>query len=232
MAPYAPEHPGVDRLAHSRARRRWWMALGASLAVVALAHVLDETAWRSLRDSRVNERDWGRFLRSIGYLPTWIAIAAAYWLENRPATGWAWRGGLLLAAPTLGGLVAELCKLLVRRLRPDDAAFAYVFRALTDEPLSTRGLGMPSSHTMVAFAGATALARVFPRARVVGYLLASGCGLTRLLSTQHYLSDVVAAAALGWLIGDPLSRWMLARGERASSSEWPSERSDWRSTHT
>lgn len=198
-------------------RRRWLLALVLSVVAVAIAHLLDEIAWRTVRDLRVNDRDWGRFLRSIGYLPTWIAIAAVMWLEDRPSRGWGWRGGLLLAAPAFGGIAAELLKLIIRRIRPDETIFAYVFRAYSQDPLSTRGLGVPSSHVLVAFAGATALARLFPRARVVGYLLATGCALTRVLAVQHFLSDVVAAAALGWLIADPLSRWALAERTRAAS---------------
>lgn len=197
------------------ARRRWWIALAVSLVAVAVAHLVDETAWRSVRDARVNERDWGRFLRSMGYLPTWIAIAAALWLEDRQFPGWGWRGGAVLVASALGGASAELIKLLCRRLRPDESTFGYAFRGFADQTFSTRGLGMPSSHVMVAFAGATALARLFPRARVVGYVLAAGCAVTRVLAVQHFLSDVVAAAALGWLIADPLARYMNARHRHA-----------------
>jgi membrane-associated phospholipid phosphatase len=198
-------------------RFRPWRALACCALAIAVAHLGDEIVWRALRDPRVNERDWGRFLRSMGYLPLWIALAAALWLHDRPGRGWGWRGGLLLAAPAAGGIAAELLKLLVRRLRPDEATFGYAFRAFTDAPLSTRGLGMPSSHVMVAFGGAAALARLFPETRPVGYILAAGCALTRVLTTQHYLSDVVAAAALGWIIGDVVSRVMLRRHERATA---------------
>jgi len=217
MPPHASQAPPSTDAAPAPTRRRWWIALAVSLGAVAVAHLLDETVWRSVRDPRVNERDWGRFLRSVGYLPTWIAIAAALWLQDRPARGWGWRGGVVLLSPALGGLGAELCKLLLRRLRPDEAVFGYVFRSFSEAPLSTRGLGLPSSHVMVAFAGATALARLFPRARFVGYVLAAGCALTRVLTVQHYLSDVVTAAALGWLVADPLARWMLGRYREASS---------------
>jgi membrane-associated phospholipid phosphatase len=195
----------------SDARNRFWRALGFCLVLIAAAHLGDEIVWRALRDPRVNERDWGRFLRSMGYLPLWIALAAGLWLHDRPARGWGWRGGLLLAAPAVSGIGAELVKLLVRRLRPDEATFGYAFRAFSETPLSTGGLGMPSSHVMVAFGGATALARLFPKTWPVGYILAAGCALTRLLTIQHFLSDVVTAAALGWIIGDLVSRWMLRR---------------------
>jgi undecaprenyl-diphosphatase len=56
---------------------------------------------------------------------------------------------------------------------------------------------MPSSHALVAFAGAAALARLFPRATPIWYALAVGCGITRLLSGAHFLSDVVVGALIG-----------------------------------
>jgi membrane-associated phospholipid phosphatase len=67
-------------------------------------------------------------------------------------------------------------------------------------------MGLPSSHALVAFAGAFALARLFPRARWVFYLLALGCGLTRVLATAHYLSDVIVAACVAWGIVATLSQ--------------------------
>ena len=66
-------------------------------------------------------------------------------------------------------------------------------------------MGLPSSHTLVAFAGAAALARVFPRARWVFYVLAGGCAITRVMANAHFLSDVTVAACLGVAVG-----WMLA----------------------
>lgn len=188
---------------------RWGRALLVAAALVLVAHLGDEIAWRLLRDPRVNDRDWGRFLRSMGYLPLWIALGVGVALERRPAPG-AWRQGfLLILAPALGGAAAELLKLVFRRLRPDPETFGYVFRSFAEAPLSTRGLGLPSSHVMVAFGGAAALAALFPGARYVGYVLATGCALTRVMSGQHFLSDATLAATLGWFVGTLVARRML-----------------------
>lgn len=195
-------------LMSSRAAWRRWAVL--SLVAIVAAHLLDELAWRVIRVPTVYDKDWGRLLRSMGFLPTWLCIAAAFGLQvQNPA----WRRAgtwLLLLGPTLGGLAAEVLKLLVRRLRPDPELFGYAFRSFADGPLSNRGMGMPSSHTLVAFAGAFALARLFPRARWVFYLLAIGCGLSRVMATAHYLSDIVVAACVGWavvaLVAQRLSR--------------------------
>ncbi len=196
----------TDPLQALRTRRQWLQFAALAIIAVVVAHGLDETAWRQLRDARIYEKDWGRLLRLIGFLPTWLIIATALWLHDRPATGWGWRGGLALLSPTVGGALAEVLKMLVRRVRPVPEQFVYAFRPFADHPFSTGGLGMPSSHTMVAFAGAAAMARLFPRAWWLWYLLAVGCAATRVLALAHFLSDTVAAAFLGYAVGVLLAR--------------------------
>jgi len=219
--PRASESPaGPDAQTSVSWRRSWVAMLAIALALVVAAHLLDQSAWSRLRDPKVYERDWGRLLRSFGYLPTWLIIAIGLWTHERPQRGWGWRGGLLILAPTLGGAVAEVLKLLVRRLRPDAETFGYAFRAFSDHPFANGGLGMPSSHALVAFAGATAMARLFPRAWWLWFLLAAGCAVTRVMAVAHFLSDTVVAAVLGYAVGELLSRWMLAkRGAAAASND-------------
>src|SRR5262249_5967608 len=105
--------------------------------------------------------------------------------------------GIVLAV-VVGGLLAELVKIIVRRDRPDATA-QYQFRPFSDHPWSSRDFGMPSSHVVVAFAGATALSRRFPRLAPLLFALAAGCGLTRLMAQAHFLSDVVVGAFGGSL---------------------------------
>jgi membrane-associated phospholipid phosphatase len=182
-------------------RSRWIRFLIIAVVAIACAHLLDATAWRSARLLSVNDKDWGRLLRSMGYLPTWGVIALGFWLQQRDhprRTKYAWA---LVLGPALGGSLAELLKLTIRRLRPNPDAFEYVFRPFADGPLSNRGMGMPSSHTLVAFAGAAVLAQLYPRARWLWYALAAGCAATRVLAMGHFLSDTVVAAVLGVVVG-------------------------------
>lgn len=171
-----------------------------SAVAIVLAHLLDETAWRLVRVPGVYEKDWGRLLRSMGFLPTWLLLALAYWLHQQGNVARRAHTTVLVLGPALGGLAAELLKLLCRRLRPDVDTFGYAFRPFTENLWSNRGMGLPSSHALVAWAGAFALARVFPRARWVFYGLAAGCSLTRVMATAHFLSDTVVAACVGWAV--------------------------------
>lgn len=173
----------------------WRFGVLATTAIVA-AHLLDGWAWQNLGRDGVYAHDSGRLLRIVGYYPLWVLMGWAVWLETRSR-----RAGLLLAlVPGLAGLAAEVLKLLLRRERPAPHDGAYVFRAFTDQPWSTKLIGLPSSHALVAFGGAWMLCKLYPRARVVWLLLAAGCALTRVQARAHFLSDVVVAAVAAWVV--------------------------------
>jgi len=105
-----------------------------------------------------------------------------------------------------GGLSAGLIKLLVVRARPhhfdfDHSTILDSFQGLV--PLVSRGGGwqsFPSAHTAMAAAFAVALARQFPRTRWLCYALAAGVGMQRVESGQHFASDVLVGAAVGWTV--------------------------------
>jgi PAP2 superfamily. len=140
-------------------------------------------------------------LRVWGSLWTWCLIALAATLQHcsgRLALGSPARAlGLpLLLVPASAGGLAELLKLLIRRKRPSELE-VYLFRAWNEQPWSTKGLGLPSSHAAVAFAGSMALALLYPRLAWPALVVAMGCGFTRIASGAHYPSDVVAGAMVG-----------------------------------
>lgn len=165
-------------------------------AAIVIAHLLDGWAWVTLPKEGVYERDSGRLFRVIGYFPLWLWMGGALWLHTRDT-----RRALLLAlVPGLGGLAAEVLKLLFRRERPGPHDGEYVFRAFTDQPWSTKALGLPSSHALVAFTGAFVLCRLFPRAWPIWIFLAAGNALTRVQAKAHFLSDVTVAAVAAFVV--------------------------------
>jgi membrane-associated phospholipid phosphatase len=184
-----------------------------SAVAIAASFALDRWAFATLVSPGIYDKDLGRLLRVVGFLPTWGLAALAIGLHDRgpvPAVRLPWRGwrraATVVLAPLAAGAAAELLKLLLRRERPLDHAGAYVFRPWSDRPFSTAGLGLPSSHTLVAFGAAAALGALYPRTRWVWYTLAAGCGLSRVLAQAHFLSDVVVAAVVGSAIGAALGR--------------------------
>jgi len=181
-----------------------WRALGTTLVATALTLLVDRWVYLNVQNPTVYDHDWGRLLRVMGFAGTWIAIAAFVRLHGGATA--ARRAWLVFWSPVVAGAIAELAKLAVRRERPAIHDGFYGFRPFDERTWNAAGLSFPSSHAAVAFGGAAMLARLYPRARWVGYTLAAGCAITRLLARAHFVSDVVFAAGLGWL-----AAWVLAR---------------------
>ncbi len=72
----------------------------------------------------------------------------------------------------------------------------------------------PSGHTAYAFAGAMLLGNRYPKLRIPLYIGAGLVGLTRIYLGRHYLSDVIAGAAVGTITGALVSR------HRGTLLEW------------
>ena len=190
--------------------RSGWVALGVTFAATVLTFLVDKGVYDLLHAPNVYDKVFGLLLRIMGFAGTWVALAVAVGLAQgtdfaqRPrARRHAW---LLFWSPLLAGGIAEVLKIVTRRERPAINDDLYGFRPWDERTWSGAGLAFPSSHAAVAFGGAFMLARLFPRARWVGIVLAVGCGLTRVLARAHFVSDVVFAAGVGWLVS-----WALWR---------------------
>lgn len=191
------------------------------IAVIGLtvAHLLDRAAFEYLRYPGVNAEDWGRMFRITGFLPTWILLSIALGMHDRVSEWGKRRAYLLFFAAGLSGLAGEILKILIRRLRPGETG-EYVFRSFAERTFSSSGLGMPSSHAVIAFGAAAMLSRLFPRAWPIWWLLGAGCGLTRILHGKHFLSDVVLAAIVGWLVTAWLwSKWPATQRAYANNND-------------
>jgi membrane-associated phospholipid phosphatase len=178
------------------------LLLGGALLLLALP-ALDQWTWTHVRMDGVYNRDWGRLLRVAGFAPTWLIGALVLGLaraDRLARDGWrrafspSW---LLVGSIAVAGLLGELVKLVVRRGRPGAADGLYSYVPWTGS-WSTGALGLPSTHAIVAFAAAFALARIAPRTGPVWLAVAIGCSATRLLDGRHFLSDILAAAILAW----------------------------------
>jgi len=71
-------------------------------------------------------------------------------------------------------------------------------------PLKPFSLSFPSGHTTGAFAVASVLARNYSHKKwipITSYSLATGVGLSRIWTKEHWASDVVFGALIGWSVG-------------------------------
>jgi membrane-associated phospholipid phosphatase len=115
----------------------------------------------------------------------------------------------MVAATYLGGLLADVIKVSVERVRPRAADLASAASWLgtfgdaslaVDKPHLNDLMSFPSGHSAVAAGLAAALAWRYPHGWVLFALLAAGTATQRVMTSAHYPSDVACGAAVG-LIG-------------------------------
>lgn len=174
---------------------RWWHGAIAVGGLSALM-LLDGPSQRFLQGRRSAGADeWARAIRRGGqpevYGTVTLGLVAAGLLsgdDNLTRSG-----GRLAATLVLAGATSTLGKLVLGRPRPNESLDhdGYV-------PFSGQD-AMPSGHTTMAFALATALADDIhrPWATVGLYTLATGVGWSRMNDNRHWLSDVVGGALVG-----------------------------------
>jgi membrane-associated phospholipid phosphatase len=183
-----------------------WFAAATTVGVAASTFG-DDWAWRQSQKPRSPEiRGLARFTQRLGD-PRIVgpALLASYFtgritgLPNFSAASARIAGASFCAAVFCEGL-----KLAVGRARPNDAP------GDPDDirPFRRLDASFPSGHTTIAFAAAAAIdeesaARWVPW---VVYPAASAVGWARVSENHHWLSDVVAGAALGYWTGRKVDR--------------------------
>jgi undecaprenyl-diphosphatase len=138
----------------------------------------------------------------------WYLVAA-----TRGGDGWLWWlcGALILAshqdsgyraiatgalAAAFGILLFRLLKTTVKRKRPCQIEPHCWYDLLPPDQFS-----FPSGHSLTAFAVATSLGQFYPFALPTLLLCAASIAISRVLLGMHFLTDVIAGALFGALVG-------------------------------
>ena len=157
-------------------------------------------------------------------IPTGAAIALALVLRQRHV-GFRNSAAYGLIASTIGfvfvsvggaGLIANLVKNIIGRARPTllDTMGPLEFKLFAFSPDYA---SLPSGHATNIFALATVIAILWPRGRVLLYIVAAWIAASRVLIGQHYVTDVVLGAILGiafpYFVRDRFAarRWLFER---------------------
>jgi membrane-associated phospholipid phosphatase len=123
-----------------------------------------------------------------GYVQFGAAMATYAWGRVSHKSRLTEVGADLAETQIVSGALTQGAKLIVSRPRPDGG-----------------GRSFPSGHTSATFATATVLQRHFGwKVGAIAYAGAIYVGASRLTENQHYLTDVVAGAAIG--IGSALAQ--------------------------
>jgi len=132
-----------------------------------------------------------------------LAIACLVWrLDRRQGRSVVLR---MLLAFVMAGAVTGMGKLAVGRHRPEYFKGETWRQTWIDAGLYHRDSKQSSffsGHSAAAFTMATILSAYYPPVRPLVYTLATGCAASRIVTEQHWTSDVyigsIAGIALGW----------------------------------
>lgn len=188
----APRLPAQDQPSHSI---RWWEA-AAVVGVIGVASMADRRVNTWAQDQRSSRSDaLARGFRHLGQpevvfaVPGGIILAGV--VSGRPNLS---RSGLrVLSSVIVAGATTAIIKRVTGRLRPETTSDPYLFKPFSG------GDAFPSGHATVAFAFASSLGDEIHSGWVSGVLYAGATGTawSRLNDHRHWLSDVMAGAAVG-----------------------------------
>ena len=146
--------------------------------------------------------------------PLYAASAAVIGTGVILRDDWTAQTGLrMLAAHLLATGLRGMVKQTVDRTRPDAAASRGHYEAAIGDRYESDFNSFPSGHTAGAVAVARLVARRYPNSGLLALGLAGASAAAQVLRSKHYLTDVAAGAAIGWL-AEELLHLLLARAER------------------
>jgi len=185
-------------------------ALGA-LAVVGTAALLDHPIRDAIQRNRTESMDKAaNKLEKLGSTYA-IATAGGFYLAGMISGDKEIRatGTDAISASLITGLViVPAMKFAVGRARPSEDKGTAFFK-----PFKGGDPGFPSGHTTEAFAVASVITAHYSDTwvQVTAYGLASLAGLARMEQNQHFASDVVAGALIGYAVGKAVVRLNQAK---------------------
>lgn len=216
MIPHQPAGPPAASGAPDRYRTRL-LILAAACAVAGLAAFwidLPVARWCARQPSPL-PGDVLKFLNLAEVFAHGLGVAAlivtllvsdpalALPLPGRPA-GARWNFLRLVGAAAIGGLVVDLVKACVERVRPNSADLAGLQSVLDTfgTPAlafdrAARLMSFPSGHAAAAAGLAAALGWKYPHGRPAFAALAVLSAAQRVVTSAHYPSDVCFGAAIG-----------------------------------
>ncbi len=169
-------------------------------------NAFDKTWYNEYRPA-VDDLGTVAVIMNVFALPVGIYATEAV-LQNLPPLELATTGVMLAESYLLGYGIRNVIKSSVKRTRPYMYTDKWDWTGVDDGDYS---LSFPSGHTTDAFMGATFLSytfcKYFPNSKyripviATSYALAATTGFLRVASGNHFMTDVLAGAALGTAVG-------------------------------
>ena len=101
----------------------------------------------------------------------------------------------------LSAVVSFVLKILIKRPRPFQMDLVSVLPVLEKASHAIWNFSFPSFQAMLVFCSIPIISKEFPRFKYVWVILACLVAFSRVYFGLHFLSDVIAGGAIGYLIG-------------------------------
>jgi membrane-associated phospholipid phosphatase len=173
---------------------KWWLGFGA----VTAALIATDRHTSTLLENSKGQVAWGNNLSTIGAAYTLIPVVAGFYTfgvldENPKARETAVLGGEALLDSLI---VVSILKPIAGRNRPntkDDQGSWF-----------DGGASFPSGHAIETWSLASVISYEYGHTKLVPIIACALAGVvtvSRFSAQQHYASDLVAGAGMGWFIG-------------------------------
>lgn len=131
---------------------------------------------------------------------TWYLVGSAVafgffrYVKRYPL--YAHRFAFVFASVAVSGIATDIIKVIAGRFRPEkwfnEGLYGFDFFHVTASMIS-----FPSGHTATAFSLAMVISKLYPKYALIGWAIALAVGISRVMVSMHYVSDVIAGAMVG-----------------------------------
>ena len=194
-------------------RGNWlWAGLTTIVAIAVSVAWIDRPLALYFKSDDDRLVHWFQWITQFGLGWGWLVISGALalglWAASRhPQAGarrerfvaWSLVPGFVFLSVLASGLAADIVKILVGRTRPK-LFFADGSFALTGLSFRSDHWSFPSGHVANVAGLAAALAMLWPRHVAAYALFVALIALSRIGTTQHFLSDTIGAAFIATLV--------------------------------
>jgi membrane-associated phospholipid phosphatase len=211
-----------------------WQIPACSAAILALAAIPFAVPLERLLYSSLRALPLGGLFAATEHFATWPTVVAVIWLiwihDPRRCAAISY----LIIALTICGVGNSVIKAAAGRARPtssvlmsyrDQRRLELYIEAHPGTPIRADGsdqwllfarnrpyfddefVSFPSGHAEAAFVFAAFLIAMYPRARVLWFVLAVACAVSRVWFRRHFPEDVLFGGALGWILATWVFSW-------------------------
>jgi membrane-associated phospholipid phosphatase len=194
---------------------KWWLIFGGATAALIAT---DRNIVRSLPNTD-NEVRISNYISHAGAVYTTISIGAGFYgigalVKNPKARE---TGILGLEAMLDSGIVVLVLKEIAQRERPT--------QNFGNGRFFVGGDSFPSGHSIAGWSLASVVAHEYHTSKLIpimAYTLASVVSVSRVTGRDHFPSDVLASAGMGWFMGRYVYRTHMDHEIHRHSTSWAS----------